>query len=279
MLMRNPEEKAANIIAYLVLTVVGITMLVPFLWMISTSVKPMDEVYVFPPRWIPSHLVLSNYRDAWNAAPFARFIFNSSIVAIVTTISQLFLCSLAAYAFARLNFWGRDTIFLMFLATTMIPGQVTLIPSYLIMKWLGWVDTYYALIVPGLTSVSNTFLLRQFFLSFPKELEDAARIDGCSRFSILTKIVLPNSKPALVVVGLFTFLGSWNSFVWPLIVTNRTEMKTIQIGLTWFRDQFYTINWTQLMAGSTIAALPIIVLFLIFQRYLVSGIVLSGLKF
>ncbi len=277
--MTISKTKLQTLCVQIILISIGTTMLIPFAWMLATSVKPKDEVYVFPPEWIPSHFVFSNYREAWNAAPFPRFLFNSGLVATITTLSQLVTCSLAAYAFARINFWGRDTIFLLFLGTMMIPGQVTLIPTYLIMKWLGWIDTYYALIVPGLTSVSNTFLLRQFFLSFPTELEDAAKIDGCSQLGILSKIVIPNSKPALVVVGVFTFLGSWNSFVWPLIVTNRTEMKTIQIGLTWFRDQFYTIDWTQLMAGSTIAALPIIILFLIFQRHLVSGIVLSGLKF
>jgi multiple sugar transport system permease protein len=193
------------------------------------------------------------------------------------TLGQLMTCSLAAYAFARLQFRGREVLFYLFLGTMMIPGQVIMIPSFMVLYWLGWIDTYYALIVPGLASAFGTFLLRQFFLTIPRDLEDAASIDGCSRFGVLWRIILPLSRPALATLAVFTFMGVFNDFLWALIVVSSDEMKTVQLGLAIFRDRYQT-DWGQLMAASVTATLPILMVFFFAQKYFIKGITLSGLK-
>jgi multiple sugar transport system permease protein len=193
------------------------------------------------------------------------------------TGGQIVTCSLAAYAFARLQFRGRDILFYLFLGTMMIPGQVTMIPSFLMLHWLGWIDSYAALIVPGLASAFGTFLLRQFFLSIPRDLEDAASIDGCSRFGVLWRIILPLSRPALATLAVFTFMGVFNDFLWALVVVSSEEMKTVQLGLAIFRDRYQT-DWGQLMAASVTATLPILLVFFFAQKYFIRGITLSGLK-
>jgi len=251
--------------------------LLPFVWMVLTSFKELGEILQYPPRWLPSEFHFENYSNALTAAPFDRFYFNSLFVAVTVTMGQIVTCSLAAYAFARLRFWGRDVLFLLFLGTMMIPGQVTMIPGFMILHWLGWIDTYYALIVPGLASAFGTFLLRQFFLTIPRELEDAAFIDGCSRFGVLWRVILPLSKPALVTLAIFTFMGVFNDFLWALIVTNSEEMRTVQLGLAIFRDRYVT-EWDKLMAGSVMATLPVLILFFAGQKYFIKGITLSGLK-
>lgn len=249
----------------------------PFLWMILTSFKELSDILRYPPMIFPEELHFENYSNALTAAPFDRFYFNSLFVASAATVGQLITCSLAAYAFARLKFWGRDILFLIFLGTMMIPNQVTMIPSFMILHWFGWIDTYYALIVPGLASAFGTFLLRQFFLTIPRELEDAAMIDGCSRFGVLWRIILPLSGPALATLAIFTFMYFFNDFLWVLIVTNSDEMRTVQLGLAIFRDR-YTTEWDKLMAGSVMATLPVLIAFLLGQKYFIKGIALSGLK-
>lgn len=266
-----------KIIIYLILSLIGFTMLIPFLWMLSTSLKDSSNIFIFPPQWIPKPFVFKNYYDTLTLVPFGRFFLNSLIVAICVTCGQLITSSLAAYAFARLKFPARDVIFLIFLGTMMIPFQVTMIPVYILMRKLGWIDTYYALIVPNLFSAYGCFLLRQFFLTIPEELEEAAKIDGCGYFTIYRKIILPLSLPALITLFVFTFMGSWNNFIWPLIVVNSTEMQTLPLGLTTFRD-LYTTQWTLVMAGTVISLLPILIIFIIAQRYFVEGITLSGIK-
>ncbi|MBC8402254.1 MAG: carbohydrate ABC transporter permease, partial [Candidatus Marinimicrobia bacterium] len=181
------------------------------------------------------------------------------------------------YAFARMKFWGRDVLFYIFLGTMMIPGQVTMIPSFLVLQWLGWIDTYNALIVPGLASAFGTFLLRQFFLNIPKDLEEAAFLDGASRLRVLWKIIMPLARPALATLAIFTFMGVFNDFLWALIVVNSEEMNTVQLGLSIFRDR-YTTQWDLLMAGSVTATLPVLVVFFLGQKYFIKGIALSGLK-
>jgi len=218
-----------------------------------------------------------NYYDAWKAVPFPRFYLNSIFVAFCVTFGQLLTCSLAAYAFARLEFPGRDKIFFAYLATMMIPGQVTMIPVFILLKKMNWIDTYQALILPGLFSAYGTFLLRQFFLTIPKDLEDAAVIDGCSKLRIWWTIIIPLSKAAIATLATFTFMGSWNDFMWPLIVTNSMHMKTLPIGLASFQG-LYTTNWTLLMAASMIVLIPVIVIYIFNQRFFTEGIVLSGLK-
>jgi multiple sugar transport system permease protein len=257
--------------------VLALITVAPFLWMFLTSFKELGDILVYPPQWFPSSLTLSNYEGAFTAAPFGRYYANSLFVASAVTFGQLITCSLAAYAFARLHFWGRDVLFLVFLGTMMIPGQVTMIPSFLVLHWLGWIDTYPALIVPGLASAFGTFLLRQFFLTLPRDLEDAASIDGCSRFGVLWRIILPLSRPALATLAVFTFMGVFNDFLWALIVISSDELKTVQLGLAIFRDRYQT-DWGQLMAASVTATLPILLVFFFAQKYFIRGITLSGMK-
>ncbi len=260
-----------------VLYVLALVTVAPFLWMLLTSFKELGDILTYPPRWLPEKFVIENYLGAFQAAPFGRFYFNSLFVAASVTLGQLITCSLAAYAFARLTFRGRDVLFYLFLGTMMIPGQVTMIPGFLVLHWLGWIDTYAALIVPGLASAFGTFLLRQFFLTIPRDLEDAASIDGCSRFGVLWRIILPLSKPALATLAVFTFMGVFNDFLWPLVVTSSEEMKTVQLGLAIFRDRYQT-DWGQLMAASVTATLPILLVFFFAQKYFIAGITMSGLK-
>jgi multiple sugar transport system permease protein len=249
----------------------------PFIWMILTSLKDMGEIYVYPPQWIPEKFHFENYANVFEAAPFGRYYANSLMVALVVTIGQLITCSMAAYAFARLKFRGRNALFLLFLGTMMIPYNVTMIPSFMVLYWLGWVDTYQALIVPGLASAFGTFLLRQFFITIPRELEEAAFIDGASRLTVLKKIILPLSKPALATLAIFTFMGVFNDFIWALIVLNSEELRTVQLGLAIFRDRYLT-QWDLLMAGSVTAVLPILIVFFFAQKYFIKGITLSGIK-
>ncbi len=249
----------------------------PFIWMILTSFKDMSDIFVYPPKWWPSDFHFENYLRVFEAAPFGRYYFNSIFVAVTVTIGQLITCSMAAFAFARLKFWGRDVLFFVFLGTMMIPYQVTMIPSFLVLHWLGWIDTYKALIVPGLASAFGTFLLRQFFMTIPKELEEAAYIDGCSRFRVLWNIIIPLAKPALATLAIFTFMGVFNDFIWALIVLNSEEMRTVQLGLAIFRDRHVT-EWDLLMAGSVTATIPILLVFFFSQKYFIKGITLSGLK-
>jgi multiple sugar transport system permease protein len=249
----------------------------PFLWMVITSFKDLPDILTYPPVWWPKHFIIDNYINAFSAAPFGRFYFNSVFIAVAVTIGQIITCSMAAFAFARLRFWGRDVLFYVFLATMMIPGQVTMIPSFMMLYWLGWIDSYAALIVPGLASAFGTFLLRQFFLTIPRDLEDAASIDGCGRFGLLWRIILPLSKPALATLAVFTFMGVFNDFLWALIVVSSEEMRTVQLGLAIFRDRYQT-DWGQLMAASVTATLPILIVFFVAQKYFIKGITLSGLK-
>lgn len=249
----------------------------PFIWMILTSVKDMGEIYVYPPKWFPSVIHFDNYKKVFEAAPFGRYYLNSIMVAVMVTLGQLVTCSMAAYAFARLKFWGRNVLFFIFLGTMMIPYNVTMIPSFMVLYWLGWVDSYQALIVPGLASAFGVFLLRQFFMTIPKELEEAAVIDGASKLTILRKIIVPLSKPALATLAIFTFMGVFNDFIWALIVINSENMRTVQLGLAIFRDRYLT-QWDLLMAGSVTAVLPILIVFFFAQKYFIKGITLSGLK-
>lgn len=262
---------------YAVIYGAAILTVVPFVWMILTSFKPLGEIFQFPPTWWPETFTLENYTSAFSAAPFGRFYVNSLLVAVAVTAGQLVTCSLAAYAFARLHFWGRDVLFYLFLGTMMVPAQVTMIPGYMILHWLGWIDSYAALIAPGLASAFGTFLLRQFFLTIPKELEEAAMIDGCTRLGVLWRIILPLAKPALATLAIFTFMAVFNEFIWALIVIDSQEMYTVQLGLSIFRDR-YSTEWGYLMAGSVVATLPILVVFFFAQKYFIKGITLSGLK-
>ncbi len=252
-------------------------MLFPFLWGISTSLKDMREVLSSPFSLIPKDITLVNYANVVKSIPIVRFFINSVIVSAAITVSQLFTCSLSAYAFARLRFPFRDGLFYILLGTMMIPQHVIMIPVYIILNFFRLIDTYAAMIVPFISGAFGTFLLRQFFLTIPKELEEAAILDGCGHLRFLFKIMLPLSRPILATLAIFTFMWSWNNYLWPLIVTNRIEIRTLQYGLAMFKEEG-GLNWGQLMAGTTIATVPILAMFLIMQRQFIQGITLTGLR-
>ncbi len=279
------EERRKNLFKktgiYAFIFLGALTMLAPFLWMIATSLKMPGEVFSYQKPWwydwVPTSFVWQNYVKAWRIVPFARFYLNSIIVVVLTTLGQVTTSAFAAYAFARLRFPGRDKIFFAYLATMMIPGAVTMIPVFILLQELGWIDSYKAVILPGIFTAYGTFMLRQFFLTLPKDLEDAAKIDGCSYFGIFWRILLPLSKPALATLTTFTFMGSWMNFMWPLIVLNSHEKFTLPVGLAYFQS-LHNTDWTLLMAGSLMMILPILLLFIFNQRYFVEGIKLSGIK-
>ena len=269
---------------HLVLIPITFILLVPFFMMVVTSLQTLQETRTFPPVLIPHHPQWSNYSDALNAAPFVRFMINSAVVAIVVVAANLVLCSIAGYAFARLRFFGRGLLFGVLMATLMVPFQVTMIPEFLIVKWLGtnvWdqlgIDHLGALIVPNMATAFGIFFLRQFFLTIPVELEEAARIDGTSRLGVLFKIVLPLSLPALSTLAALTFLDSWNSFLWPLIVINTESHMTLPLGLTTFEGAHNT-QFQLLMAGNVFSLLPMLLVFFAAQRYFVRSVAATGLK-
>ncbi|TDL96653.1 carbohydrate ABC transporter permease [Macrococcus carouselicus] len=262
---------------YLMLILGSILMLLPFIWMVSTSLKPSDEVMTMPPVWIPSEFRWDNYMTAFQKAPFARYLFNSIVVTVLSTIGELLTTILAAYAFSKLAFWGRDIVFSVLMATMMIPGEVLLIPNFVTLSNLGWIDRFEALIVPWTASIFSIFLLRQFFMSIPDELGYAARIDGCSNWNFLWRIMVPLAKPAIVTIVLLKIIGSWNAFLWPLVVTNSEEMRTLPVGLTAFTTEAGT-NYELLMAASAMIILPMIILFIILQKYIIQGVARAGIK-
>jgi multiple sugar transport system permease protein len=264
------------VLAYAALGVGSLWALFPFYWMLSTSLKSESEVLIYPPTWFPSVIVWGNYAEVTRLLPFGRFVLNTTIVAVTVTCLEMLTSSFAAYAFARLRFPGRDKLFLLYLGTLMIPGQVTLIPNFLVISWLGWVDTYAAMIIPAAFSAFGTFLLRQFFLSIPEELEHAARIDGCSYFGIYRHIILPLSGPALATLAVFAFMTQWNAFLWPLIVTNKETMRTLTVGIRYFGDDAPG-QFNYLMAGTVMSIIPILAVFLTLQRYFVRGIAMTGM--
>ena len=262
------------------LIVVGLSMVLPLVWMVSTSLKEPQAVFTRSVQWLPRPIDWSNYIEIWIVVPFFRFFINSVFVAICVTAGHVFSSACAAYAFARLSFPGRDRLFFAYIATMMIPGTVTIIPVFVLMKLFGWIDTYQALIIPGIFVAFGTFLLRQFFLTIPKDLEDAARIDGASAFRIFWDVILPVSRPALAALTLATFMGNWQSFMWPLLVVDSVEKKTLPIGLAYFQElyQYASPNWPLLMAGSVVTMLPIVLLFIFNQRFFLQGIRLSGVQ-
>ncbi|NYE03343.1 multiple sugar transport system permease protein [Bacillus niacini] len=262
---------------HLVLIVGSVAMVVPFLWMILTSLKTYAESIQVPPVIIPEDFQWGNYKEVFGLLPFFKFMYNTVIVTVLRTVGQLFLCSLAAYAFARIEFPGRNILFILALSVLMVPGQVFLLPQYMIMVKLGWLNSLQAVIVPGLFSAFGTFLLRQFFMGLPKELEEAARLDGCNHFQIYWKIMLPLAKPGLIALGIFTTLWSWNELMWPMIVNSSPESMTLSAGLSSLQGQYLT-NYPILMAGSFLAILPMLILFIILQKQFIEGIAVTGGK-
>ena len=274
------KNSFGKVIWTVALVMLSLLSLVPFLWMISTSLKTRAEVFTYPPILIPEQPQWENYLEVFQAFPFAQYTLNTAFVTIMVTVFQTLTSAMAAYAFSRLVFPGRDRLFLLYLGTLMIPGVVTLIPSYILMtdKFLNWINTFAALIVPAsLGGAFNTFLIRQFFLSLPRELEDAALIDGASPFQIFFRITLPLSTSILAIVAIFVFIGTWNSFLWPLLMMSSSDKQVLTVGLSAMQGRWAT-RWPELMAGTLMSTAPIILLLVIFQNYVEEGLSFTGLK-
>ena len=277
--MRIAGQKLTGKLAAIYVTVILITlvMLLPFAWMLSASLKLSSEVFVFPIEWIPSNPQWQNYVDIWTKIPLALFIYNTSKLTIIVTLMQLFTSSFAAYAFAKLDFPYKNALFLGYIATIAMPWQVYMVPQFLLMREFGLNNTHLALICLQAFTAFGVFLMRQFYMSIPTELCEAARIDGMNEYQIWAKIMLPLSKPALSTLTIFTFVTTWNDFLGPMIYLTKTELKTIQIGLRMFISQ-YSAEYGLIMAASVVALIPVLIVFLSLQRFFVEGVASSGLK-
>ncbi len=262
---------------HLVLIALSLTMLFPFLWTVSASLKGDDAVLATPPQLLPVPIHWENFAAVTQIIPFGQLLFNSLFVAVVTTTLQVLTCSMAAYAFARLRFRGRGPLFLVYLATLMVPAQVTYTPLFIFMRVLGLTNTYAGLILPGVTSVFGVFLLRQFFLTLPRELEEAAFLDGASHWTVYWRIIIPLSRSGLAALTIFSFMASWNSFLWPLLVTNDPQIMTLPLGLSTLQGQ-YSTAWNQLMAGTVLSIIPVLIVYILAQRQFIEGLALSGSK-
>jgi multiple sugar transport system permease protein len=269
--------RSKSFLIHFILIMGSIAMLFPFIWMVLTSLKTYAESIQVPPVMIPEDFQWKNYQEVFTLLPFFKFMLNTFIITVLRTAGQLFLCSLAAYAFARIVFPGRNLLFVLALSVLMVPGQVFLLPQYMIMVKLGWLNTLQAVVVPGLFSAFGTFLLRQFFMGLPEELEEAARLDGCNHFQIYWRIMLPLAKPGLIALGIFTILWSWNELMWPMIVNSSPDAMTLAVGLSSLQGQYGT-NYPILMAGSFLAVVPMLVLFIILQKQFIEGIAITGGK-
>jgi multiple sugar transport system permease protein len=267
-----------TVLLYLAVTVGALVMVMPFAWMLLGSVKDLGQLYRVPPNWIPDPFVFQNYVNAWVSVPFDTGYINSAIVTVTVVLANLLTCSMAAYAFARIEFPFRHVLFILFLATLMVPEQVTIIPLYIIMKNLGLIDTLLSLIIPyALFNAFGVFLLRQFIKGLPIDLEEAAIVDGANRWTIYWQIILPLIRPALAAFGIFTFLFQWNNFFRPLIFLDSIENYTVPLAINFFRGQYAT-DFALLMAGSAISIVPVLIVYIIGQRHIIEGIATTGLK-
>lgn len=271
-------EIIQKILGYLMLLIVAAVLILPLYWMVSTAVKSPQQMFEIPPVWFPNPIDLNNFPQVFQEVPFGRFLINTIIIVVLNIVGELFAVTLVAYGFARLRFPGRSILFLLMLSTLMIPYHVTLVPRFILFAELGWINTYLPLTVPAFTgSAFLIFLVRQYMMSIPFDLDEAAYIDGASRFGVFWRIILPLSRPALVLVVVFTFVGTWNDFLQPLIYLNDPQMFTVSLGLSFFQGARET-NWNLLMAGSLLATIPPLILFFIAQRQLIGGISIEGLK-
>lgn len=275
---RSPLRLAGRTVLHLALASCAVLMALPFAWMLLSSFKPLTEIFAQPPALFPVEWTTEGYDKAFTGADFVRGFWNSTYIAVVVTVVSLLTSTMAAYAFARIDFRGSKVLFMVFLATMMVPGQLTIIPLYVIMGWLGWIDTHAALIVPAaLFNAFGVFLLRQYVRGIPKELDEAAELDGANRFRIFTTMILPLLRTPLTALGIFTFLGQWNNFFGPLIFLNSDANFTLPLLVNQFKGQ-YGADWTALMSATTLVAAPLLVIFAIAQRQIVDGIALSGSK-
>lgn len=262
---------------YCLLIIMAAFAILPFVWMSSTAVKSEAEVFLWPPSLIPKHIQWQNFVNGWTRLPFNRFFLNTLFLSVMTTGFTLFAGSTAGFVFAKYDFPAKRFLFFLLLSFLMVPGQVTVVPSYLLVRSFGWVNTYAGLIVPGLLDIFGIFLVKQFLHSIPNDLFDAARIDGCHDWRIYLNIVLPLIKPALAVLAIFTFTGSWNAFLWPLVIADDIDLYTLQVGIAFFTNQAGT-DYPIMMAVGFVSLLPVIIIYILFQRYFVSGIALTGMK-
>jgi multiple sugar transport system permease protein len=270
--------RPSRIPVHILLVIFSILMFIPFLWMVFSAFKPLDEIFLRPPKLLPNNWTVDGFRTAWEGAPFATAFFNSFYIAALVTIFTMLTCAMAAYAFARIRFPGSNVLFAIFLATMMVPFQLTVIPLYIILGELQWVDTHLAIIVPAsLFNAFGVFLLRQYVKGIPLELEEAAAIDGANRVRTFITVILPLLRTPMVALGIFVFLGQWNSFFYPLIFLNSEELFTVPLVVAYFKGA-YSSDWTSLMAATTMAALPMLIIFIIAQKQIVEGIALSGSK-
>jgi len=266
-----------RVVLYLAIAVLFVLVVFPFYWMIVTSLQPQDAVFSMPPQLWPKHVTFQNYIDAWNSAPWLRYFGNTLFVAVASTLISLVTSSLAAFAFASIEFRGKEALFSLVLSVMMIPAATTLIPNFLIIRTLGWYDTFYALIIPFAASVFGIFLLRQYFMSMPRELWEAAQIDGASRMRFFRSIALPLAKPAIVTIAINSFLGAWTSFLWPTVMTQSQNKQLIEVALNAFLGE-KNQEWAQLAAASVFTTIPIVVLFFFVQRQFIEGIGGGGIK-
>lgn len=267
-----------SLLNYGLLSVIAFFMLIPLVWLVSTSFKsPSEDIFQFPPQLLPSQPTFENFVSVWQSNPFGRYLFNSTIVSVLTVAFNLLFCSLAAYPLARLNFKGREVIFSAIVATILIPFQIVMIPLYVLAVQLGLRNSYLGVIFPAIASAFGIFLLRQAFQGVPKELEEASRMDGCSDLGVWWHIMLPSIRPALVTLSIFVFIGSWSDFLWPLIVLDRPELYTLPLGVANLAGTF-TLDWRLIAAGSVISIVPILLFFVAMQHYIVPSEAGSGVK-
>ena len=273
---RDWRRPGARVALYLILLIGGLMMVFPFVWMVVSSLKSASEIYSL--SLVPPNPSLANYREVLNETPFIRWFANSLLVAGITTASVAFFDSLVGYVLAKFRFPGRTLIFLVILSTLMVPTEMLVIPWYVLSIEMGWTDSYWGIMFPGVISAFGIFLMRQTFVKMPRDLYDAARLDGCGHARYFAGIVVPNCLAAFASLGLLTFLSSWNAYLWPLLVTNRTEMRTVQVGIRYFMDSDQGNQWGALMAASTLVVVPTLIAFLIAQRLLVEGFASAGIK-
>lgn len=280
---RNPElpnaEKLRGMLLWLLMLAGAVLMALPFWVMLVTSLVKPDEVFQMPPRFWPEVFHWENYGRLFQLAPMGVYFWNSLLVATVTTVGHVLFSAMAGYAFSRLHFPHKNKVFFLFLITMMVPPQVNIVPLFFLMKSFHWLDTYLALIVPGLFGAFGVFMLRQWFNGLPRELEDAARMDGCNQWQVFWRVALPLATPALAALAIFVFINTWNSFMWPLIVTNSETMRTLPVGIATLKGSFRdTTDWTVLMAAATLSILPVVVIFLLGQKQFMQGILAGGVK-
>lgn len=265
-------------VTHVILLACSLFMIIPFIWMFLAAVKSTEEIFSGTFLSLPEVWHWEHFAEAWKMAPFSRFFVNSFVMSVGVVLGQIITCSMAAYAFSWVPLKGKNVLFILVVASTIVPFESTMIPSYLVIKELGWINSYAGLIAPSITSVFGIFLLRQFFMTIPRDLMDAARMDGCGHFRTLLRVVLPISKTVLATLSLFAFLHAWNSYLWPLLITNSSEMRTVQVGLRYMMDVEKGIQWPHLMAASTFIIMPVLLFFLLTQKYFVRGVMHSSVK-